>query len=214
MNKGILIGVVLVILLGLGGAYFLLSRSSSVPSSPENQTESSQTTSAPAAKKSLKDLMALGQSQQCGFTDPTGNSGTMYVSGGKSRGDFTSDAGGTAVQSHMIYDGQSLYIWMDGQTQGYKSTLDTATPTGSPSTPGTMDANQAFDYDCSSWVTDASLFTPPTGIEFLDASAMMAPKVTTAPGTSPAAGSSDQCAACESLTGSSRTQCLAALNCQ
>src|SRR3989344_394789 len=209
MNKNVLIAVVVIILLLLlGGAYFAFGRRPPSSTTPAGQTQVPGSTSAPSAKKSLKDLISLGQSQQCSFQDAPGNSGTMYVSGGKSRGDFTSGIDGTAVKSHMVYDGQAVYIWMDGQSQGYKSALDTVAPTGAPTTQKTMDVNQALDYNCTSWSGDSSLFTLPSGVEFLDASAMM-PKLPTAPGDT-----SDQCAACEQLTGSSRTQCRTALNCQ
>ena len=200
MNKNVLIAIAVVVLLALGGAYFLYGR----PSSPLTSTSGTPTTS--SAKKSLKDLIALGSSQQCKFQDAAGNSGTMYVSGGKSRGDFTSTANGATVGSHMLYDGQAMYIWMDGQSQGYKSTLDATSAPDSAAGSQAMDVNQALDYDCSSWSVAATSFTPPAGIEFLDASAMLAPGT---PGT----GSSDQCAACASLTGDSQAQCLTTLNC-
>ena len=208
MNKNLTITIVAVLLLAGGvGGYFAFGRSSSSPSS--NSSEAANTTPAQDSmqKKSLKDLMGLGTNQQCTFKDATGNGGTVYVSGTKVRGDFASTTNGTSISSHMVSDGKTTYMWMDGQTQGFKTSLDAvAQPDLTAKQQPAVDVNQQLDYNCGAWTVNASVFALPTGIDFIDPAALM-PKVTLP------AGSAAQCAACDSLTGTYRDQCLATLNC-
>lgn len=172
MNKQVVIGVVILLLLIGGVAYFMRSRppANFTPApgiTAQTQTETPITTPTPS-KKSLKDLLDMGQSQQCTFTTAVGNSGVVYISGGKSRGDFTSVANEQTIKSHMISDGQYTYVWMDGQAQGFKSAVNTSTtPQPSTAASGSIDVNQSYNYDCTSWTVDTSLFTPPAAVEFL-----------------------------------------------
>lgn len=183
-------------------------------------TKNSEPTPTPVAseKKSLKDLFAAGISQKCTFSSNEGGAnaqGTVYATSGKSRGDFSSVISGQTINSHMIVDGNTSYVWMDGQKQGFISTFDATaseiTPGASGET-GKVDVNQQADYQCDTWTPDNSMFQRPDGVEFVDMSALIAPS--TMPGAKGAGGNSAQCAACNSLTGDSKTQCLSALNCK
>ncbi len=127
---------------------------------------------------SLKDLIALGTSQKCTFSSE-GSEGTMYVAGGKSRGDFSTTAAGSTSKGHMMFDGKMSYVWMDGQTQGYKMSLDsvdgnkpTNAPTNTPTQSG-VDYDKQMDYSCEKWSADNSMFVLPSNVEFLDIAAMM-----------------------------------------
>lgn len=190
VNKNLLIGVVLLLVLGVGGYFFM------------NKKPAAIVTSVPT---SLKDLLAANLPQKCTFPE-----GTVYISGGKFRGDFSSDVSGKAVVSHMISDSKTSYIWTDGEKQGFKMTItDEAKSQAESQTEvdkNGVDVNAKLDYKCSTWLPDASLFNTPAGVEFTDFSALTAPA---------AAGSNSvQCAACASLTGDDKTQCLAVLNCK
>ena len=128
-------------------------------------------------------------------------------------------------------------MWDDTTKQGMKmgmnaleSQSDTP-PMGQTGDNDTLDAwGQAYDYNCERWSTDASLFTPPKGVEFMDMNAMMKgmptmPKGVSVPAASGAApgaqsGMPDmqnmmaaQCAACDQA-GDAREQCRAALGCK
>jgi len=182
VNKNIAIGVVALLLLGVGG-YFFMNKKSSAPTFV-------------SAPTSLKDLLAANLPQKCTFPE-----GTVYISGGKFRGDF-------APNSHMISDSKTSYIWTDDQKQGFKMTIDASTEadvqTEAPD--GAVDVNEKLDYKCSTWLPDASVFALPSGVDFTDFSALTTP--------SASGGNSVQCTACASLTGDDKTQCLAVLNCK
>lgn len=117
------------------------------------------------SKKSFKELLALGTPQKCTFAETVANSsttGTVYVSGGKIRGDFTSVTKSTTVKSHMISDGQTVHAWVDGMSSGFKMTLSAGAKAQSPE----MDINRPIDVACTSWTPDVSLFALPTSIKF------------------------------------------------
>lgn len=192
VNKNVLIGVVLLLVLGVGG-YFFLNKKTSVSTPAQTQT---------SGPTSLKDLLAANLPQKCTFPE-----GTVYISGGKFRGDFSSDVSGKAVVSHMISDSKTSYIWTDDQKQGFKMTIsDEVKAEGQTEVDKNgVDVNAKLDYKCSTWLPDSSLFNTPSGVEFTDFSALIAP--------ADSGSNSVQCAACASLTGDDKTQCLAVLNC-
>lgn len=180
MNKKILI-VVVVLLLVVGGYFFMKGQKGGTPAGTQGTTETSS-----GGLKSLKDLIASGVAQKCTFStsDTSGVSeGTTYVAGGKMRGDFTSTVSGKTTKSHMIADGKTTYIWVDGEKTGFKTTFEetaTAKPEGTQVSEGTasgggVDLNQKTDYKCSTWITDSSQFTPPADVKFTDFSQMFNP---------------------------------------
>ncbi|KKT77471.1 MAG: hypothetical protein UW73_C0019G0006 [Microgenomates group bacterium GW2011_GWB1_44_8] len=184
VNKNLLIGVGVLLLLGVGGYLFMNKKSS-----PATQTQTSGPTS-------LKDLIVANIPQKCTFPE-----GTVYISGGKFRGDF-------APNSHMISDSKTSYVWTDDQKQGFKMTIDAdaKAEAQAESDNGGVDVNEKLDYKCGAWLPDASMFNLPSGVDFTDFSALTAPA---------ASGSTSvQCAVCASLTGDDKTQCLAVLNCK
>ena len=209
MNKKVLAAIVL-LLIALG-AYFGYTKFMG-GKTPGGSSES--------GPKSLKELLTAGAAQKCTYstTIESGSSeGITYVSGGKVRGDFTTTTSGKSIVSHMISDGKTSYIWTEGEKNGYKMTVeeqaetDTKTDYSDTSVSSNTNANldEKLDYKCSAWIADSSVFTPPANVTFTDFSQMF--KASAAP--SQGAGSSSQCSYCASLTGDSKTQCLAALNC-
>ena len=128
------------------------------------------------------------------------------------RGDFTTSTEGKTVTSHILVDGQTSYLWMDGQKMGYKFTVEESDETGNDTNKapaGSLDLEKKSDYSCKPWSTDSSLFSLPDDIEFSDMSNIMSPSGTQSPDSSKAA----QCAACDSAPESARQQCKAALGC-
>ena len=213
---GIIVAIIILALIG----WFAMSKKSG--NNPDNTTKSQTNNSEnvpPAGNQptSLKELLAAGSNQKCEVSFDSQNSqtqGTIYVSGGKYRADFSSIASGKTISSHMITDTQNVYTWMDGMGTGYKmaasSTMNSGAMEGNSQQ--SIDPNNKYDYNCSGWSVDSSKFDPPSGMTFTDISTMV-------PGnaSSSASGSASmkvqQCAACNSLSGSQKTQCLAALSC-
>lgn len=221
MNKNIVIALTVIVLLLIGGGVFLMNRQSSSPASdqstlspqsPQNTTTATQTTS-------LKNLMASKGSQQCTFNDTEmGSSGTMYISGNKMRGDFSSTIDNRTTTSHMISEGENAYVWMDDQKSGFKVSLKSMEGLNAKvntNAPQAVDINKQMDYQCSTWTVDASLFAAPTDVQFQDMSAMVENTGTTMEADSAATMPNKQeiCAACDQAPAEAQAQCKAALNC-
>jgi hypothetical protein len=203
-DKKVLVIIVAVLLLLLGGWYFLSSKKSA----PSPSTETASGPQQPSGVSSLKDLITKGVAQNCTFSN-AGTNGSVYVSAGKVRTDFDTTANNVTTKSHMIVMDNTSYLWIDGQTTGFKMSFDpNATPAAGSTAPnGSFDASANMDYKCSAWVADSSKFTLPTGITF---TSFAVPTQVTPSGSS----SSSLCSNCDSLTGDSKTQCLTALKCK
>lgn len=185
MNKNTIIYIVAAIIIIGGIAAFTMSRSGqpapggSTATQSENQQTARESGSGLATGKvSMKDLLISGKSQKCTFTQTASgsqSSGTVYIADGKIRGDFesaASAAGGTNMQSHMITDGNTSYVWTSGMSQGFKMSTVQSAPSGSAQKQA-VDYNQALDYACAPWNPDQSMFMLPQGITFTDMNAMM-----------------------------------------
>ena len=217
-NKTVIAVLVILALIILGGgAYFALGKKGGP--GPKGNAAGSQGHQESSSPKTLKDLLTSGVSQKCIFTNTTEDGSTtmegiVYASGGKIRGDFTSKTKEKTLVTHVVVEGKTNYMWMDDE-KGYKITVDenaASSSTGDQQTNTTVDMNKSFDYQCSPWVVNDSLFGVPTNISFTDMSAFANPSQ--APTTSGSEGSSSQCSACNSLTGENKTQCLTVLKCQ
>ncbi|MDO8497428.1 MAG: hypothetical protein Q7S61_02680 [bacterium] len=214
MSKQIIVVAVIVILLGAGG-FFFMSKDSTNTKSPTDEVSQEGMTEKTGGPKSIKDLFSLGTAQQCTFKDTAENGGTVYVSGGKMRGDFTTVSGNKTIQSHMIRDDKTSYVWMEGETMGYKMSVESTNQTspqgGTTNTQGSIDLDKKADYSCKPWVVSESMFQMPSNVQFTDLNAMMQQ-------SPPQGGTQDmksiQCAACDTVPElTPRAQCRAALSC-
>lgn len=214
MNKNLMILGVVILLLLAGGGIFLATSKKSATEADLTAIATVSPSKAPIANtgKSLKDLLTSNQSQSCTFSnvDLANVNGTVYISGGKIRGDFLSVIPNKTVITHMIADGKNSYVWMDNETKGFKMAYDPQTqPTGQPTyNSNPLDANKRMDYNCSGWDGDASKFLIPTSVQFSDLGALTIPTVSTS-----GAPTMDKCSACNYLSGDVKTQCLTALKC-
>jgi len=197
-------------ILAIGGFLFTSTRSKKTSSNPQG---SSQQANQPS---SLKDLLAKGVAQTCSFSNDT-NKGTVYVSGGKVRGDFDVTADGKTTKSYMIVDGNTSYIWMEGQTTGFKTTFDLQAsdqPAATNAAPTeSFNANQNLNYNCKPWIVNSAVFTLPAGVNFMEFGGT--PTIAPSGQANPASGStSSQCSYCNNLSGDAKAQCLTSLNCK
>ncbi|MCR4263996.1 MAG: hypothetical protein NUV98_04750 [Candidatus Roizmanbacteria bacterium] len=218
MNKGLLIALIAggVLVLGVA-AFFFMNRESVSDTMPGSNPPSNSKTSA-NQPQSLRALMQLGSNQTCTFSDTESQSeGTVYIAGGNVRGDFSSELTDSEMVSHMIVTDETMYMWVDGQTSGFKMSLteleeaqdDTAL--NEQNSPKSVDIDKQIDYECSSWRVENSVFTPPSTIEFTDFSEMME----SAEGMMEESDTdtSDQCAVCANLPDSAKQQCLDSFSC-
>jgi len=198
----------------------------------QSASPQSQASQASTQKKSLFDFFSMAGSQKCIFSDSNNNSsGTVYISDGKMRGDFQSQNSGKTESSHMLNDGSYVYMWTDGQSNGYKMSLEivkqeAAQVTTSPSNGNsqqpsqTVNLQQKSNYSCGPWSANSSLFTVPANVTFTDYSSMMQGVTSHSAASQEGSansvkGSAAICAQCnQAPAGNARNQCLAALHCQ
>jgi len=169
---------------------------------------------------SLRSLLANNMSQKCSFNNGDAT-GTIYVSAGRIRGDFSSKTGEVTAQSHMIITNNIAYVWIDGMNQGYRMPFEDMAGTSSSKNNTGIDADARVATNCESWsATDAS-FSLPTDVSF-NAVATQTSAQQAAPTTSGASANVEasmsyyekQCATCNAMTDkTAKDQCIAYFDC-
>ncbi len=220
MNKkiGALIVIVVLLLLG-GGAYVMMNKSKTAPAAMvPATTPSGNTETASQVKGTLKSLITSAVPQTCSFTNDQGASGSVFVSGGKMRGDFSSTSNGKTFSGHMIIDNGYSYLWSDAMQRGMKMALNAVETTTAPAQGG-MDVNQQVSYSCKPWIPDASKFALPANVTFttftMPNAAAPSGVMPTGTSTNGASAPSAACSACDNLpAGPAQTACRTQLHCQ
>ncbi len=132
-----------------------------------------------AKKGSLRSFLGLGQNMKCTYSSTTKDgvsaSGTFYIgANGDMRGDFETKVGAQApIVNNMIVKGGISYVWSG--TQGAKMSVPAADTkaTVPEASKGMEQLDAQMDYNCTPWVLDASKFTPPAGVNFMDLDALL-----------------------------------------
>ncbi len=182
-NKNLIIVGVLILLAILGaGAYLTLSKSAKTGNQTTNATPATQKQE--SAAKSFMDIFSSGVSQKCTFamkTESVESSGVLYVSAGKLRGDITTTVEGKKQDISMIRNGDTNYIWGSAIPQGIKMTISEKDFASDTKTGQYFNPNEKADYKCSAWIVDASLFTPPASVKFMELPTTTLPKTSANP---------------------------------
>lgn len=156
----------------IGGGWWALSSG--------DDAEPSANQSAQTEASTLNQLIAGGDDLTCSFSDTDAdgniNTGQVYLSDGRMSGEFTlAENGANPIKSYLINDGSHQYSWQDGETEGFKLSLDhsddgevSEAPTQQPQPETAVDQDQSFDFDCQGWTVDESRFTPPANVNFVD----------------------------------------------
>lgn len=175
--KNVYIWIGVAVLAAAGGYYFFTQSGEGSPSGAprESGAAASQTNSDSSFNGSIYDLAARGGDWKCTVDAQasTGggqavSSGTVYVSGNKVRGDFTSAVQGYGnVDSHLVSDGDYVYSWTSMLAQGVKAKATAANQGGTQTSGQGSSANQNYAYHCAPSAADASLFTPPANVKFI-----------------------------------------------
>lgn len=210
MNK-LLVPAIIGVVVAAVGALLLLQKSAQEPATPTDQAQPSSQTA------SLRGLMDLANNQRCTFSDAESKSvGEVMAGGGKVRGNFSTTTDSETVNSHMISDGTTLYLWIDGQTDGIKASiaeLEELSDNFSAQGQQSIDLNREVDYSCGPWTIDDSVFAIPN-INFQDMGAMMEGfENLMREGEGEDDTKARQCEACESLPAEAAQSCRQALGC-
>ncbi len=170
-----IVGIAGVIIVSAVAGYALFGREGGVPDISQEGMINTGTQS--SFTGSLFDLGTRGGNWKCTVDSSaqTGvgavsSSGEVHVSGSSVRADFTSTIPGAGkVDVHMITDATHVYTWTSAYPQGFKAKVAAAgTPSATAPTGQGMNASQSYEYQCEKAAPDASLFTPPTSVTFLE----------------------------------------------
>ncbi len=189
--------VAIIVLLVIGAIVFTKNSSNNNTSNVESLTHST-----------IDKLLAEGKSVKCTYdnTDDTGvrNQGTAYFAGGKMFGDFTAtQTDGNVYQSNVLKVNNTQYVWDKEKKEGYK--VDTTAITDSSETNNdSFKNNKEYDFNCSDWSVDESMFAVPSDVNFFDNTDLIQKaRDFKLPDT-----------ACDSLEGEAKTTCQKALQTQ
>ncbi len=212
MNKTI--GIIVAIVVIAGGAFLLMNKKSD-DTATKGSSESAKMEDSEQSNLSLKSLMSSGKSQKCTFSmnenDSTGT-GTFYIANGKSRGDITATVSGKSTTTHMISDGTTSYVWFDGSSTGFKTAINGDDLKAAQSQTQTVDPNKNYDFKCSGWSSDSSMFVTPSNVEFKEFNMPVIPAASDSSSTSAGANTMMNAdTVCAGLTGSAKEQCVAAM---
>ncbi|HSX18595.1 MAG TPA: hypothetical protein VLE91_00510 [Candidatus Saccharimonadales bacterium] len=173
-NKvGLIAGAVVVVAI-IGAVAFTQMHKKS--SQGEGAMSASPQSQASMTSASLKDIFTSGKNTTCKFSYPDNSmSGTVYVSGGKVRNEFTTNTNGKVTDGTVIYDGTYAYYWSSSSPQAMKFKISNIEDLQkqAQSNAQAMDMSKQANFDCSSWSVDNSKFVPPTNVTFTDLSEMM-----------------------------------------
>lgn len=202
MNTKVIGIIAAIVVIAAGVWFFTQSKNTN-----EVQTDTASTEAEAELQQentSLKELMSRDREVKCTYESADGGSGTIYATRGRARGDFEVTTDGKPSMGHMIANQTTGYFWMEGQTTGMKMMID-ADANASTNNQG-VDPNKNYDFNCESWRADASVFTPPTNVQFQEF------KIPEVPAAGAGAGAKmDAAAVCNSLPEPSKSQCLTSL---
>ncbi len=135
----------------------------------------------------LAQIIESGGKADCKVTNLSDKSSTQIVISGKKMKIVGSDFG-QGKKGTMINDGVFNYIWTEGEKTGFKTKLETETPTpgkeakqsqqpqeqvDTTKTAESFDDTTKYKMDCATRSINDSEFVPPTSVKFSDFADML-----------------------------------------
>lgn len=165
------LGLAVVAVLVAGGAWYLSTASSEAPTVVQDTKEQ-----LAAAGGTLADFLTQNQAVTCkvrNTTDAGVSEGVVYVNGDQVRADFTTEVvamGGSAIDSHMITDGEWVYTWSGAAPQGMKMKVAAGDEgdSGTSMSGSWEDMYKEGAYDCTPWSVEEDRFVPPQDVTFME----------------------------------------------
>lgn len=170
-----IVGIVVLVLIVIGGlVYWQTSAKKDRKTSSTSSSSSSEATS-----NSIQGISASGKAQKCTMKYSGNNgsgTGTIYTDGqGQGRYIFNAETtkGNSGEINQIVKDGTS-YAWFEsnGKTMGFKTKVNTSATASTSSSTSGPDLNTKFDMQCQAWTVDATQFTIPSDVNFIDAAAL------------------------------------------
>ena len=185
MSSKIVLVIIAVLIVGAVGWYVVSSGETTEETNVSAPSEEGNVTGARTGEGSLLALLAAGEALECTFTfmAEAGESGegVGYFAGEQMRVDSTYVIDGQTYLSYYIYSDERMYTWGEMPEGDFAITMPTDYDErmGGESTEWSEAADTPVDiddevmYDCQPWSVDASVFVPPTSVQFMDMDAMM-----------------------------------------
>jgi len=218
MNKAIL-GVIVAVIVVAGGIFLFMRGENGTEDNENGQTalNNGSDNGSLSTPKTLREAMEEYEEQQCTYSDEFG-SGIIYVGNGAMRGDFTTVSSSGEIDSHMIVDNDAVYVWQDGEAQGFTMALSAMQEVEGDQS---VDIDKEQDFECNDWNVDRDKFDLPPGVTFTDYSDLMMQTQNQNQITVPAPGQNpqedllqQQCSVCATLPdAASQEQCRVTLSC-
>lgn len=170
MSQTKIIALVVGLLVVAGGGYMLLNKSDSA--NEEMSVDSSNTPQESGKKMAFSQFIKQGGSHKCSVHQSVNGTdvvGTTYISDGKIKGEYNTQAQGMSIDSYFLVRDGYTYSWTSlAPNMGFKAKVVESTPSGSGETSGnySFNADVIGDYECQSWSGDASMFALPSGVTF------------------------------------------------
>ncbi len=168
MNKNLLIiGAVAVIVLAIGGYWLYFGRDRGQKESAPSETPQEE-----SFVGKIADALKLGKAMKCTWSGDEGTA-TFHIKGNQYRGEVTSEEG----KVNYIMRGNCIYVWQEGEEEGLKWcwTSEEAEEWTEDFEGEASGAALGYQYSCQATVISDSLFTLPSGVEFMDLSDFQAP---------------------------------------
>lgn len=183
----VIVIIIVVILVLLGGIYFVAKYQDDsgkalgggnliITSSSTDTVEISTNTNQGKANTnmSIRDLLTRGGAYRCSITNtPSMNlpPGTVYISGGNLRGDFLSVTTKGNIESHIIKNGDDVYVWSNTMAnRGMKISTATFLSTSQPQIEGAVNIDVQLPYDCVFSEAGPTTFVLPEDYQFTEIS--------------------------------------------
>lgn len=133
-----------------------------------------------SGKSKLNSLLSIGKDTLCVVESTKGgvtSSGNVYISSnGEMRGDFKTMASTSGnVDSHMIVNSESTYVWSGSQGSKMSNMMissNTNSDTKAESK-NEVSLDSEVNYKCEDWSKDSSKFAVPSGVNFMDIDALI-----------------------------------------
>jgi hypothetical protein len=175
MSKNAIIGVVAGLVIIAAGGY--LAYSSSHKAAENAQMQKSAVSTETAADASAKKVafsefikkQGNSGSYKCEVKQSMSdmeNGGTVYVSGGNMRGDFSTIAEGRTMSTSFIMKDSYTYNWSSMSPKAGVKMKIAATAGDSKETAYSWSADQVGDYNCQPWTLETSKFEIPADVTF------------------------------------------------
>lgn len=167
--KKILPIIIVIAVLGVGGYFYMNSRSSQSPSQSGAQK------TAGSVFTSIKDAISKSIPLKCEYTKD-GKKTTAYIKGEQISTTYDIDA---TKKGHVLVLGKTTYFWEDGKTEGSKMTItDEQIKQGQEMVKksqkeDTVEQLEQYKQDCKQEIVANSVFEVPSNIKFVDLNEQM-----------------------------------------